>query len=165
MAIRPRIQRCFVDWLETARPRLFIQPRVTTRSDHVLEMTFDGLTPAIGANLSRDDIDVWVEWDGTCWDLVFSEYLSVAGRRGAYVCEACPPEVRTIYASREALWRDHLFETFLAWINNTLAKASVLALSRSDGGSTWVKLLREGDVPGDGPHDVVIPLRTDSIRP
>ena len=165
MTVRPRIQRCFVGWLETARPRLSIQPRVTRRSDRVLQMAFDGLTPAIGANLSRYDIDVWVEWDGDCWDLVFNEYIQVAGRRGAYVCEACPQEARTTYASREALWRDHLFEAFLAWINDILAPASALALYRSDLGSTWVKLLRDGERSGDRLPDVVIPLRTGTQRP
>ena len=69
MTVRPRIQRCFVGWLETARPRLSVQPRVIKRSDHLLRMTFDGITPAIRANLSRYDIDVWVEWDGYCGDL------------------------------------------------------------------------------------------------
>ena len=165
MTVRPRIQRCFIGWLETARPRLSIQPRVTRRSDCLLQMAFDGLPPAIGAHLSRFEIDVWVEWDGVGWDLVFNEYIQVAGRRGAYVCEACPPEARTTYASREALWRDHLFEAFLTWINNTLAPASALALYRSDLGSTWVKLLRDGEMSGDRPPDVVIPLWTGPQRP
>ncbi len=137
---------------------------MTKRSDRLLWMAFDGLTPAIGANLSRYDIDVWVEWDGDCWDLVFSEWVSVAGRRGAYVCEACPAEAHTIFASREALWREHLFEAFLSWINNTLATASVLALYQWHGG-TWVKLLREGEASGKVAPDIVIPLRTGSQRP
>ena len=164
MTVRPRIQRCFVGWLETARPRLSIQPRVTRRCDRLLQMAFDGLTPAIGANLSRYDIDVWVEWHGVCWDFVFNEYIQVAGQRGAYVCGACLPEARTIYASREALWRDHLFEAFLAWINDILAPASALALYRSELGSTWGTLVRDGERGGDGPPDVVIPLRTGPQR-
>ena len=157
MAIRPRIQRCFVDWLDAARPRLAVQPRVTERNDHLLRMTFEGLTPMVGANLSRYDIDVWVVWeDGTCWDLVYSEYIEVAGRRGAHVCKACPPDARTVYASREALWRDHLFELFLSWINNTLASASAMALYKSGLGSTSATLLREGKVLGNGPPNIVI---------
>ena len=165
MAIRPRIQRCFVDWLEAARPRLSIQPRVTMRDDRLLKMTFDGLTPMIGANLSRYDIDVWVVWeDGYCWDLVYSEYIEVAGRRGAYFCKACPPGERTVHPSREALWRDHLFELFLSWINSTLAPASALAFYKSDLGSTSVTLLREGEVPDNGPPNIIVPLRTTPAR-
>ena len=166
MAIRLRIQRCFVGWLDEARPRLAVQPRVTERNDRLLKMTFEGLTPMIGANLSRYDIDVWVAWeDGTCWDLVYSEYIEVAGQLGAHFCKACLPVERTIYASREALWRDHLFELFLSWINNTLAPASALALYKSDLGSTSVTLLREGEVPGNGPPNIVVPLRAGPQRP
>ena len=164
MAMRPRIQRCFVDWLEAARPRLSVQPRVTRHSDRFLEIAFDGLTPAISAYLGSYDIDVWVEWDGHCWDVVFHAHVVPAGRRSARICDTCPSEAHSTYANREALWRDHLFETFLFWVNETLAPASVLALYQSDS-TTWVKLLCQGDVSGERSPDVVLPLRIDPKQP
>ncbi|MFC7478460.1 hypothetical protein ACFQS7_29340 [Dankookia sp. GCM10030260] len=167
MAVRPRIQRCFVAWLEEARPRLAAQPRILRRDDLRLRMSFAGLTPVIGATLSRYDIDVCVEWREVLWDFVYSEYVAVRGRRGAYVCAACAPEARAFYPSREALWQGHLFEPFLKWVNGTLAPASRVVLYAGDGwqqdepGWSAARLWREGDNPRFLEGAVaVLPLRS-----
>lgn len=95
---------------------------------------------------------------------MFHAHVVPTEQRSAHSCDAWPSKAHTAYGSREALWREHLFETFLAWINNTLATTSALALYRLDS-ATWVKLLREGDVSGERPPDVVIPLRTNPEQP
>jgi hypothetical protein len=52
-----------------------------------------------------------------------------------------------VYPSREALWRDHLFEPFLDWCNGVLANAQWLALHRTTGGgATWAKLIDDSEV-------------------
>ncbi len=51
------------------------------------------------------------------------------------------PEHRRIFSSREDLWRDHLFEPLLGWVNEDLAPATAIALFESGGGATWPKLV------------------------
>lgn len=44
--------------------------------------------------------------------------------------------------TREALWAKDVFEPFLEWVNDTLAPARWIKLSRY-GGATWAKLVRD----------------------
>jgi len=54
---------------------------------------------------------------------------------------ACPPEARRVFVDRPALWGDHLFEPFLEWVNDNLAKAKWLELHGDPGFATWARLL------------------------
>jgi hypothetical protein len=49
------------------------------------------------------------------------------------VCDLCPPESRSVFPNRAVLWIDHLFEPFLEWVDESLAKAKWLALYGSGG--------------------------------
>src|SRR6202035_1260234 len=60
---------------------------------------------------------------------------------GGYICKCCLPEYRTVFADREALWADHLFEPFLEWVNNDLAKAKTLVLHGIACEVTWARIL------------------------
>ena len=135
----PRIQRCFLKWMEDAD--LAFRLRKVRRTDRFLEFRFEGITPALRVILSRYDIDVWVEWEGEDWDAVYSEYVSARRAEGGWTCTACPADTRKLWASREALWREHLFGLFLDWVNGTLAEAELLALDGKRDSMTWAKLL------------------------
>lgn len=125
---RSRIHRCFIEWLETARPRLAIQPRLTARKNGVLAFSFDGITEAINAGLSIGSLNICVYWNDDFWDYLYSEDISVGRRHGLYECLLCQPEQRTPYATREALWVEHVFEFFAEWINERLDPATHLAI-------------------------------------
>ena len=49
--------------------------------------------------------------------------------------------VPKLYTSREDLWRDHLFEEFLDWVNGKLARADTLAFYEFGEGGTSAYLL------------------------
>lgn len=53
---------------------------------------------------------------------------------GGYVCTCQQEEDRHVYPTREALWREHVFEVFLAWVNETLAPARFIRLYSVRGG-------------------------------
>jgi hypothetical protein len=55
------------------------------------------------------------------------------------------PEARRVFADRPALWADHLFEAFLEWVNDNLAKAERLELHGDPGFATWARLLPKDD--------------------
>ena len=72
--------------------------------------------------------------------------LDASPRKNAegYVCELCMTEQPQVFASRPALWQDHLFEPFLAWVNTALYPATGLVLSGGiNQGFTAAKLVAE----------------------
>ncbi|MDQ2762100.1 MAG: hypothetical protein M3Y22_00950 [Pseudomonadota bacterium] len=94
---------------------------------------------------------------GESWDLLLSLDVSpIALSAGGFACGCCPSDEREVFPSLEALWRDHLFDPLLVWINTDLALAKAIALFRS-GGATWARLIMEN---GDGGHGaaIVVPL-------
>ena len=156
----PSIHHAFVNWLETAGSRFAVGVRVTGRAGQHIELSFDDITPALGAFLSSRELTVFVDWEGQNWDSPLS--LDVTPRRsgGGYICECCKPEGRTVFPTLDALRGDHLFEPFLAWVNEELAAADVIGLygSPSDG-YTQAKLLHTEDLTRGSPGRVIV-LRT-----
>ncbi len=64
-----------------------------------------------------------------------------------------------LYSSREALWRDHLFERFLAWVNDELSRAEAVWLCGEPDRMTWAVLVPDGARRADGPPSFAVPLR------
>ena len=141
MSVRPRIQRTFVQWLEEHKDRLPCRLIPVSRSDYLLEMKLQWGYSHLTFGLGRNEIDVSVNWQGQCWDIIFNEIAIPLAVRNGYVCSVCRPSERTLFSSREELWKEHLFEPFAAWILKELANANAIVLhqDRLDG-STWAKL-------------------------
>ncbi len=145
---RPRIQRAFLLWFREEGARFAVFIRLGRRTDQNWDLTLGGgTTPALRPWLYGYGIAVEAYWQATSWDLVLC--LDAAPRRTplGYVDDMTLPEYRRQYESREALWREELFEPFLRWVNETLAPACRLGLWRTEeGGATWAKLLAPGDL-------------------
>jgi len=140
--VRPRIQRTFLDWLASNRERFAVPIRITKRTDRHIEWWFVGVNPIVYGVLTWE-IGVGVEWEGETWDYLTFFEASPRRTAGGYLCSMCIPEARQVFASREVLWRDHLFEPFLEWVNDDLAKARWIGIygGREEDG-TWAKLHR-----------------------
>ena len=159
ISIRPRIQRAFLSWLKANRDRFVIPLRLGRRTDRCLDIHFVGIASQISAYLSRSELGIAVEWQGQCWDLLAC-FESVPVRHGdSYVCELCIDKGHVSFPSREAIWRDHLFEPFLEWVNQRLAQAHWLDL-HDWGGSTCAQLAV--DRAESAKELVSIPLRQSS---
>lgn len=146
MKLRLQFQRAFVSWLEENREHFAIQPQVVHRTDVVMTLSFDDILPAIKAELSRSrhlkdrsyGVSVWVEHsDAGPW---LDNSICLQEVKGGYITkykswEDVPemPEPR-IYPSREALWRDTLFEPFRLWVNGPLQQTHAIALGYSPWG-------------------------------
>jgi hypothetical protein len=142
----PLVHNAFVAWLEIARSRLDIAVEIGVRTRRHIDLSFDGINPAIGAFLTSQELTVFADWQGQNWDSLLS--LDVMPRRSArgYVCECCKPEERTVFPDLEGLWRDHLFEPFLQWVNAKLACTEVIGLHGSpSSGVTRAELLRKDE--------------------
>lgn len=153
------IQQTFMTWLETAQARLAIPVSALRRTDRFIDLRFDGLSPAIRASLTHE-IAIAVEYRGQTWDfLAFFEAVPQQTSEG-YVCGLCLPTAKVLYTSPEDLWRQHMFEPFLEFVNGELATADAVGLYGTVDDATWATLLR-GE-PAD-PPDVVIPVRLNRL--
>ncbi len=84
--------------------------------------------PFLHGWLDRHEIVIAVDYDGMTSDLILDlETFPEHGEAGV-VCRLCSRDERRVFASREELWRDHLFEPLLQWVNETLALAVAIAL-------------------------------------
>jgi hypothetical protein len=162
--------RAFVDWLSDAGPRLAIALRVDKQDSESIEVSFVGINTAVGAIIEYDETDafvelqVFVDWEGSNWDLILILDCEPVRRADGYVCDLCPPEDQKVFPSREALWRDHLFEPFLEWVNKDLATADVIYLWSSPGkGMTSARLLRSSAIREDDPSGICVPLRLQEV--
>ena len=151
---RRMIQRAFLSWLEQNRSRFAIEIELGRRTDTDLEFTFAGINGALIGVLTTWEISVYVIHQGENWDCILDVNAEPKRVPGGYVCKLCPPESRPVFPNRPALWTDHLFEPFLDWVNESLAKAKWLALYGSPDYGTWGRLLPDDPpskaLPGGG---------------
>lgn len=153
------IERAFVKWLNTARSQLKVPLEFRGRTRREIEISFGGINSAIGASLSTQELIVFVEWEGRIWDFFrcFDVWPRLAP--GGYICEHCRPEQRMTFPDVQALWRDHLFEPFLEWVNERLATAQAVGCYGSPlSGWTHAELLSDRYQERPEP-DIRIPLR------
>jgi hypothetical protein len=154
--------KAFLVWLESADLRIPIAVRPSgCINEPSIDLSFEEINPAIGAFLTCWELVVFVNWEGQNWDVLLN--LDTRPRRlarGGYTCECCKRQNRRIFPSLDALWRDHLFEPFLAWVNGELAVADTIGLYGSPAeGYTQAKLLpTETEPRGIGPN-ISVPVR------
>lgn len=143
--LRHRSHRAFVDWFSQNPDRLPVPIRSVGRKGDSLQLAITGLHPAFVVTLTWELV-IAVEWQGHCWDLLECFEAAPARRANGYYCNLCLPEAQIPYPSREALWRNHLFEPFADWLAYTLLPANYLGLYGLHGrGVTWVELLDKPD--------------------
>lgn len=138
---RPRIQRPFLLWFAESRRRFAVPLRIARHRKQSIELEFTRAKSLIRATLTSWEINVGFDWQGACWDLLICFEAIPELTRNGYVCSLCNPEQRDTYTSRDQLWRKHLFEPFLTWVNDTLTKAPWIEIYGCAGRLTAVKLL------------------------
>lgn len=111
-------------------------------------------------------IDVGVDWNGGCWDLLACFDVSaqpVTG--GGWVNGLFVPEAQEVRPSREEVWREDGFKLLLEWLNEELAAATHVGLWGEPGHATWAYLVRNGmtlrggrSLQGDEAPDHLFPV-------
>ncbi|MEI8159116.1 MAG: hypothetical protein WCH60_19835 [Burkholderiales bacterium] len=141
---RPRIQRTFVRWFRENRSRFIVPIQITEVSHSGIGLKFPSHPGCLSVGLSRFDLSVYVDWQGTGWDMLIS--LDAVPERvpGGYR-SVLNTDLEQVLPTREAVWRNDLFEPFLSWVNNKLAIATALRLYGQRGESTWAILFDEID--------------------
>lgn len=138
----PRIQREFLAWYRQNRGRFALPLCQLARNRETLHLGFVGITSAISARLGYGSLAVGTELNGCYCDTIADFDTAMEHTPNGYVCKLCDPGERKCFRTRGDIWRNHLFEPFLAWVNEELANACWLRLTTlRDGGSSWAKLI------------------------
>lgn len=166
MSVRPRIQRAFAKWLEEAQPNLKCEIIIKRRTDQATDFKLDIGSEALRGWVSTYGLSVAVSHQGTEYDLLFDSDAFPEKVRNGYVCALCRKnnEKSQIFANREDLWHDHLFDPFQKWINEILASASSIQLYRRGEGSTWAALDKTGILRPDADVSIPIMLKSSNKR-
>ena len=94
---------------------------IRRRRDGSLRMRLSTLWP-IPVCLHSTEINVPIVAYSYFWDFLYcNDLVSPKEVEDGYVCKHCLPEAQKLYPSREALWREHLFEDLLDWVNGKVA--------------------------------------------
>jgi hypothetical protein len=150
-------------WYRVNKNRFLVPLSFQERSDQFLNWHFLGIDRVVTGFLGRHEITVPVEWGGECWDLLVSLDVMPTKQGQNHICGFCLPEHQIPYPDRASLWKDHLFEPFLTWVNNTLAPAKWLRLEGSlDKGYTSASLLQ--NLPDDKKDSDVMTLPLAEIQ-
>ena len=143
---RRRMHKAFLKWHAENQARFVVRLELLKRTDDCLDIGFRGISRVLSATVTDDEIIVAVNWDGICWDLLQDFETYPKRVPGGYVCRECPANIRPVFPSRSGLWRAEVFEPFLQWVNQDLARAEAVSISGTRGRMTWASLVRR---PGD----------------
>jgi len=149
MSIIPRIQRAFLSWLEETRHLSTVRIVTGRRTRRFLEFEFDVGGPLLSGCLLKDEIRIAACKEDYCWDFLLDLECFPARTDHGLVCMTCSPANRRAFSTREELWRDHLFDPLLVWINTELEPATAIAFHGRADFATWANLV---DARGPNAH-------------
>lgn len=147
---RAFVDRFFLTWLDENRDRFKIQPGIIRCGRDGVYFEFEGWPPALNGFLSRrSGISLWADHNGVkCWDSFCWCDISEARSGEGYFCKMCDTSVE-IYPNRETLWQEHVFEPFLDWCNEVIAKSDRLAFFAIENKCSWIQFWCGSVKPSD----------------
>jgi hypothetical protein len=164
---RSHLHKTFFRWLADNQHRFSLDIVFEKRTDRCVTFSFGGINPAISAHLYHD-ISVFAGPDDECWDIIVCFEASPKPVPGGYRDPYLLDEYQRLFPDRESAWVDLMFEPFLQWVNDSLAKAHWLEAWIKSTGSSWAKLLMEKEPSTEnemeGYRRILLPCHTDLAR-
>ena len=152
---RRRIQRAFLAWFKESRGRLKLPFRITSRDDDIIILEFVRSGLQVLPLLNHHGLSVSLRWQqGTECSVLWNEARTRLTANGYECKQSSDPEewgpdvyvhkdIRA-YPTREDVWRVHLFEVFLDYVNNKLTKFPWIEVYEIPGtacvNGTWVSV-------------------------
>lgn len=139
---RRRFHEVFFQWYAAHEEKFAIKLELLKRTDRGLDIGFCKIDRIVTAVFTDSEIAINVDWQDTFWDVI--QWFEAPPKKvpGGYVCDLCPQDDRPVFSSREDLWNDHIFEPFLAWVNDDLATAEAISLSGTPDRITSARLAK-----------------------
>ena len=130
---RSRIQRAFLAWFKTARKQLLLPFRITKRNKNLIFLDYEKAGLRVSGLLNPYGLHISLFWqEGVESAVLWNEARTKLTSNGYKCKQSADPEewgdevyvhkTRLSYPTREDLWRVHLFDVFLDYVNNTLTK-------------------------------------------
>jgi hypothetical protein len=137
---RRRFHKAFFKWYAANEQKFSIKLELLKRTDRSLDVGFCNISRVVKTYVGDTDIAIPIDWNDAFWDII--QWFEARPKRvpGGYVCDLCPEGNRPVYSSREEIWRIEIFERFLTWVNNDLAKAESVFVSGNPNSMTWARL-------------------------
>ena len=143
---RCRVFRCFQTWYAVRSRDSGWSLHLLLATDRVLEFSVSGIpAQSMRVVLKRDtkpaylDAAVYFYYSGECWDSMAWYDAKPLRQHGGVVCQLCDEESPSaVFASREALWTEHVFTPLLDWLDKMLATERAIRFCRREG-VTWVE--------------------------
>ena len=86
----PGLQHAFLAWLVEGRSRLAVAIKVGCSTPDVTEFGFASTSPILAGSLATcGDLVISADWEGACWDFLFSEEVRPEKSHGGFVCAIC----------------------------------------------------------------------------
>lgn len=144
---RPRVRRAFLAWFSENRHRFLVPLDILEQSDNEIGIRMEGISHRLAATLTPQGLSVDVFHQGQWFDRLFDQDICPTQRVGeGYVCNYMKPTVREIFPTKEDVWRDHVWEEFVLWINQRLYPARWLRLAQTHGVGSANLFVQEQDL-------------------
>lgn len=104
---------------------------------------------ALHGHAHAGGISIVAAWKGEIYDMLWDDDLIAQHGPQGWFCSLCSPTDRPYFPTVEALWIEHLFDSFRRWVDGQLRPAVMLEFHRRDG-ATWAKLRRQRDGQNGG---------------
>lgn len=138
---RKRLQREFLSWFSANQNNFLTPVKISHKFKNHIELIFPSNQHYISAALNSSEINVSFEWQSIVWDFMACFEAQADHTGNSFICTLCDPGSRETYASKRELWRAHLFEPFLEWVNNKLIMAPLIEIYGAAESVTAVKLI------------------------
>ena len=138
--VRPQLQRAFFRWWAERGSTLSVSLVIRQRTDSLMQVGFAGYPKSLYASMSDGGLMVLIEHESTLWDALL--WLDLAPRKMevGYVSHLYQAGESPIWDTREAMWREEIFEPFATWIATKLVSARGVALFGEPARTTWAEL-------------------------
>jgi len=161
--------KAFDHWLSLNRGLFRHPPVIVKNRRNSFTMRFRGINAAIKCHITSHDYSISVSNEGECWDFIAEGDISEQRTSsGQYFCEMCETERRELFATRVALWEDHIFKPILNWANKNLIKTKWVCLFQYGEGATMAQVVDENSLPSviqDDSFVKAIPLMENQVMP
>lgn len=145
MPMTSRFHLAFANWVRSDLDRFIPLWGAPDYSVETIKLSVNRFAPHMVIYVSRQGVNVSVEWEDECWDLLYADDISPAkGPMGGWRCSLCLGDDVPEFVTIEQLWEHHLFEAMASWIERVLIPSQVLYLCRRPGAS-WALLQLSGE--------------------
>ncbi|MBW2185730.1 MAG: hypothetical protein JRG71_04765 [Deltaproteobacteria bacterium] len=128
-------RKTYKHWMKENRSRFIYAPYIIKlpkkykNRHHYFALRFTGIIDDVVCLIRNQGAEIWatnkalnINDDDYFWDIIMEfELTSKKTYDGLYYCGLCADddtETPSYYSTRAALWKDHVLEELLQWINN-----------------------------------------------